>query len=69
MPQAAQGLGYTFQSFLMKDQKRISTAISHAKRKPLRLCFGWKIPMVCGETDHGDFPKRVVKLITRLQEG
>jgi mannitol/fructose-specific phosphotransferase system IIA component (Ntr-type) len=31
MPQAAQGSGYTFQSFLKKNQKRISTAIPHAK--------------------------------------
>jgi hypothetical protein len=31
MPQAAQGSGYSLQSFLKKNQKRISTAIPHAK--------------------------------------
>lgn len=31
MPQAAQGSGYPLQSFLKKNQKRISTAIPHAK--------------------------------------
>jgi len=31
MPQAAQGAGYPLQSFLKKDQKRISTAIPNAK--------------------------------------
>ncbi|KRT17303.1 hypothetical protein ASU31_06435 [Pedobacter ginsenosidimutans] len=31
MPQATQGSGYSLQSFLKKNQKRISTAIPHAK--------------------------------------
>lgn len=31
MPQAAQGAGYPLQSFLKKNQKRISTAIPHAR--------------------------------------
>jgi len=37
MPQAAQGSGYPLQSFLKKNQKRIYTAIPHAKipRSPL----------------------------------
>jgi len=62
MPQAAQGSGYTFQSFSMKNQKRISTAIPHAKkRKPVPLFLGGKKQMVCGDTDHGDFTKRVDK--------
>ena len=31
MPQVAQGSGYSLQSFLKKNQKRISTSIPHAK--------------------------------------
>ncbi len=33
MPQAVQGSGYLFQSFLRKKQKRIYTPIPHAKPK------------------------------------
>ena len=48
MPQAAQGSGYTFQSFLKKNQKRISTAIPHAK------------PIAVKKTSVMHLPKRVV---------
>ncbi|KQS35298.1 hypothetical protein [Pedobacter sp. Leaf194] len=39
MPQAAQGSGYPLQSFLKKNQKRISTTIPHAKPKSSLLPF------------------------------
>lgn len=45
MPQAAQGSGYPLQSFLKKNQKRISTAIPHAKpiavKKTSIIHFSW----------------------------
>jgi hypothetical protein len=51
MPQASQGSGYSLQSFLKKNQKRISTAIPHAKpiavkkKRQLYICPGHLNPM------------------------
>lgn len=56
MPQAAQGSGYSLQSFLKKNQKRISTAIPHAK------------PTAVKKTSVIHLPKRVVNFNSLLLE-
>jgi hypothetical protein len=48
MPQAAQGSGYPLQSFLKKNQKRISIAIPHAKEKHCAF-------VSCGEKINGSW--------------
>jgi len=61
MPQAAQGSGYSLQSFLKKNQKRISTAIPHASpaavriKRQLYICPGHLNPMARMPIKHNCF--------------
>ncbi|KQM75061.1 hypothetical protein ASE74_03540 [Pedobacter sp. Leaf216] len=70
MPQAAQGSGYTFQSFFYEGSKKGFPLLSLMQKREnhCAFVFGGKLLIVCGGTDHGDLIKRVVKLIARLPE-